>query len=204
VTDVSQILILLAYAVPLIISPGPGNAQLTSLGGRYGVTRTIPFWAGFEVGNLILCLLYGFGLGKFFQDHTEAQTILRWVGILYLIYLAWKFVNSTPVSEDATNSEGHRFNTADGILSVLLNPKIHSMIVVMFSQFIDFSQPTPPQILSVTVIFLLVGVPCHFIWIYAGKLILSRFQSRRALLIQNWAFALCMIAVAISMAWPAA
>jgi homoserine/homoserine lactone efflux protein len=202
--DKSQILILLAYAVPLIISPGPGNALLTSLGGRYGVTRTIPFWAGFEGGNLILCLLYGFGLGKFFQDHTDAQNILRWVGILYTVYLAWKFVSSPAVPQDTIKDSEYRFNVFDGTISVLLNPKIHSMIMVMFSQFIDFSQPTYPQVLSITVIFVVVGVPCHFIWIYAGKLILSRFQSRRALLLQNWFFGLCMIAVAISMAWPTA
>lgn len=37
----------LGYAVPMIISPGPGNTLLATAGGRYGVRGSVPFWAGF-------------------------------------------------------------------------------------------------------------------------------------------------------------
>ena len=36
----------LGYAVPMIISPGPGNTLLATAGGRYGVRGSVPFWQG--------------------------------------------------------------------------------------------------------------------------------------------------------------
>jgi threonine/homoserine/homoserine lactone efflux protein len=89
----------------------------------------------------------------------------------------------------------------DGFLLVALNPKIHSMILVMFSQFLDPSQQIFGQVLQITVVFLIVCIVCHFPWIYGGKIILSRFQSDRAIRIQGWVFGFCMVAVAAYVAF---
>jgi hypothetical protein len=46
-------LLILAFAVPMIVSPGPGNTVLAAPGGQFGLRRTVPFWMGFEAGNLV-------------------------------------------------------------------------------------------------------------------------------------------------------
>jgi hypothetical protein len=61
------------YTVPMVVSPGPGNTVLATAGGRFGVAGSLPFWAGFEMANVALCLIYGMGLGKALHGHPEIQ-----------------------------------------------------------------------------------------------------------------------------------
>ncbi|WP_338523008.1 LysE family translocator [Pseudomonas batumici] len=189
-------ILFLGYTIPMVVSPGPGNTVLATAGGRYGVAGSVPFWAGFEMANLVLCLVYGMGLGRALHGLPEIQIVLKWAGICYLLYLAWGFFRSSAVSACSDEQDIARLRTRDGFLSVMLNPKIHSMILVMFSQFLDSGQSLPVQVLQFTVAFLFVCVACHFPWIYGGQLILQRFQSVRALQIQGRVFGICMVLVA--------
>lgn len=191
---------LLGYAIPMVISPGPGNAMLATVGGRLGLAGSIPFWVGFEAANVALCLAYGFGLGGALHDHPEFDLILKWAGIIYLLYLAWCFIKPSARPRDGHGKVTAKFGIGYGFLSVALNPKIHSMILVMFSQFLDPSRQLFDQVMQITFVFFMIGIFCHFPWIYGGKVILSRFQSERAIRIQGWIFGMCMVAVAAYMA----
>lgn len=194
-------ILFLGYTVPMVVSPGPGNTVLATAGGRYGVTGSIPFWAGFEIANLVLCLVYGLGLGKVLHGHPEIQMALKWAGTVYLLYLAWGFFRSSAESANSSEQNNSRLRTGDGFLSVILNPKIHSMILVMFSQFLNPARPLPAQVFQFAAAFLVVCVAGHFPWIYGGQLILRRFRSACALQIQGRVFGICMILVAAYVAF---
>ena len=185
--------LILAFAVPMIASPGPGNTVLAASGGKFGVRGTVPFWLGFEAGNVLWCLVYGFGLSQVLTRYPLVYEVMKWGGTLYVLYLAWCFFQSS--------AAGHKddlkpLRFIDGLVSLSLNVKVHSMILVMFSQFLNPSQALAAQVLQMTLVFLLVGLVCHFAWIYGGHAIFSRFTSARALRNQGLAFGLCMVAVA--------
>jgi len=188
------------YTVPMVVSPGPGNTLLATAGGRFGVAGSLPFWIGFELGNLVLCLVYGLGLGKVLHGHPEIETAIKWAGIAYMLYLAWGFFRSSVEPADSDVHEEQRLGIGDGFLSVVLNPKIHSMILVMFSQFLAPEKIFGTQVLQLTVAFLAVCVICHFPWVYGGQLILQRFKSARAIRIQGVVFGICMLIVALYVA----
>jgi threonine/homoserine/homoserine lactone efflux protein len=185
----------LGYTVPMVFSPGPGNTVLATAGGRFGIRGSLLFWLGFEVANVALCALYGFGLGHVLHDIPWLHPVLKWGGVVYLLYLAWGFFRST-ASSGVESEQPARLGYGEGFLVVALNPKIHSMILVMFSQFLDPARAMFTQTALLTLAFLVVCVVCHFPWIYGGKLILGRFRSERAMRIQGWTFGLCMLAVA--------
>lgn len=193
-------ILFLGYTVPMVVSPGPGNTVLATAGGRYGVAGSIPFWTGFEIANLVLCLGYGMGLGKVLHGHPEIQTAFKWAGTVYLLYLAWGFFRSSAGPVNDGEQDPSRLGIGDGFLSVVLNPKIHSMILVMFSQFLDPAKPLAAQVAQFAAAFLVVCVACHFPWIYGGQLILRRFRSARAVRIQGRAFGICMLLVAAYLA----
>ncbi|MFS8047582.1 LysE family translocator [Rhizobium sp. BR 314] len=193
-------LLFLGYTVPMVISPGPGNTLLATSGGRSGLWGSIPFWIGFESGNFLLCLIYGFGLGRALHGHPEFDQVLKWAGIVYLLYLAWGFFQASSKPNCTASVSAAELSCGAGFLSVILNPKIHSMILVMFSQFHDPSSSSPSQVGQLTVAFLIVCITCHFSWIYGGKIILGGFQSARAVRVQGLAFGACMIAVAAHVA----
>ena len=183
------------YAIPMVISPGPGNTLLATAGGRFGIRGSVPFWLGFEAANLVLCLIYGLGLGRVLHDYPAIELALKWVGVLYLLYLAKGFL--MPSAKGAAEArDTSRLGFGAGFFCVMVNPKIHSMIVVMFAQFLKPGASMATQAALLTTGFMLVGVTCHFPWIAGGKVVLQRFRSPRALRIQGWIFGLCMLAVA--------
>lgn len=193
-------LLFLGFSVPMVFSPGPGNTLLATAGARFGVGGTVPFWSGFEAANVALCLVYGLGLGRALQGHPEFELTLKWGGIVYLLYLGWSFIRSSAPTAEPEAANPAKLSFADGFLAVTLNPKIHSTIAVMFSQFLDPAGSTTAQVWQFTLAFLLIGIVCHLPWIYGGKLILGRFRSAYALRLQGVAFGACMLLVAMYLA----
>jgi homoserine/homoserine lactone efflux protein len=185
--------ILLSYAIPMIVSPGPGNTVLAAAGGKFGVRGTLAFWMGFETGNLVLCLLYGMGLSQLIQMHPVVYDLIKWGGTLYILYLAWCFFR-------ASSPTGHHnlkpLSFFDGFAALSLNPKVHSMILVMYSQFLNPALPLGSQVLQIALVFVTVGLACHFLWIYGGKVLFSRIQSPRATQLMGMGFGVCMLAAA--------
>lgn len=185
----------LGYAVPMIISPGPGNTLLATTGGSQGVRGAVPFWFGFELANLALCALYGLGLGGTLYQYPEVHIALKWLGACYLLYLAYGFFRTSakPLKDGAAGkAPGFR----EGFFCVMLNPKIHSMIIVMFAQFLGSESSLTVQVLQLSAAFVVLGVFCHFPWIYGGRVILGRFNSPTALRVQAALFGTAMVGVA--------
>ncbi|CAJ0812319.1 LysE family translocator [Ralstonia flaminis] len=183
------------YAIPMVISPGPGNTLLATTGGRLGIRGSVPFWLGFEAANLVLCLIYGLGLGRVLHDYPAIEQALKWVGVLYLLYLAKGFLMPS-AKGTAEERDTSCLGFGAGFFCVMVNPKIHSMIVVMFAQFLKPGAGMATQVMLLTAAFLVVCVACHFPWIAGGKVVLQRLRSPRALRIQGWIFGLCMLGVA--------
>ena len=75
------------YSFVMSITPCPNNVMLTASGAAFGFRRTIPHMLGISFGCAIQLLSVCAGLGAIFTQWPESQTVLRWVGALYLLYL---------------------------------------------------------------------------------------------------------------------
>ncbi|OLL30994.1 lysine transporter LysE [Burkholderia sp. SRS-W-2-2016] len=190
-------MLILGFSVPMIISPGPGNTVLATAGGKFGVRGTLPFLAGFELANLFWCLVYGFGLSRVLIEYPHLRMVLKWAGILYTLYLAYGFFRSSSLKEQ---QDIRKLTALDGFLSVSLNPKIHSMIFVLFSQFLTPTVPLYVQVLQISVVFTILCVLCHLPWIYGGQVIFDRVKSEQSMKIQGIVFGVCMVLVAVLLA----
>ncbi|RKP49036.1 LysE family translocator [Trinickia fusca] len=190
--------LIVGFSVPMIISPGPGNTVLAAVGGRFGVRGATPFWLGFEAANLFWCFVYGLGLSRLLHSYPSLGHALKWAGILYTLYLAYGFFKSGALKE---GEDTRRLKMLDGFVSVSLNPKIHSMIFVLFSQFLSPALPLYQQVMQISIVFTMLGFACHFPWIYGGQVAFNRIKSERSMRIQGYAFGACMIAVAAFLAF---
>ena len=94
-------LALVTFAFVMAFTPGPNNIMLAASGVNFGFTRTIPHVAGVAVGFLVLLTACGAGLGVVFQVVPGVQTVLKVVGGLYMLWLAWKVANA----HQASNAE---------------------------------------------------------------------------------------------------
>jgi len=78
----------LVFAVVMFFTPGPNNIMLLASGLNFGFRRTIPHMAGVTFGFAFMIAVTGLGLGAVFTSIPMLQTILKYAGATYLVYLA--------------------------------------------------------------------------------------------------------------------
>ena len=96
----------IGFAIAAYITPGPNNVMLLSSGLTHGFRRTLPHIAGIAIGVSLMVASVGLGLGAIFIAYPVLQTILKYVGIGYLIYLAGVIAMSGSVAPGQDNQRG--------------------------------------------------------------------------------------------------
>ena len=102
----SLLLAFIVFATVMFFTPGPNNVMLLSSGLTYGFRRTLPHIAGITIGFAFMVGAVGVGLGTVFIAYPVLQTILKYLGVAYLIYLAAVIAMSEPVAPDQENRRG--------------------------------------------------------------------------------------------------
>ena len=102
----SLLIAFVMFAVVMFFTPGPNNIMLLSSGLTYGFRRTLPHVAGITIGFAFMIGVVGLGLGTIFIAYPVLQTILKYAGVVYLIYLAAAIAMSEPVAPDQDNRRG--------------------------------------------------------------------------------------------------
>jgi threonine/homoserine/homoserine lactone efflux protein len=94
------------FAVVMFFTPGPNNVMLLSSGLTHGFRPTLPHVAGITLGFAFMIAAVGLGLGTIFIAYPVLQTILKYAGVAYLIYLAAAIAMSGPVTPDQDSRRG--------------------------------------------------------------------------------------------------
>jgi threonine/homoserine/homoserine lactone efflux protein len=102
----SLLIAFVMFAVVMFFTPGPNNIMLLSSGLTYGFRRTVPHIMGITVGFAFMIGAVGVGLGTVFIAYPVLQTILKYAGAAYLIYLAAVIAMSEPAEPDQENARG--------------------------------------------------------------------------------------------------
>ena len=102
----SLLIAFVLFATVMFFTPGPNNIMLLSSGLTYGFRPTLPHIAGITFGFAFMIGAVGLGLGTIFITFPVLQTILKYAGVAYLIYLAAAIALSGPVSADQDNRRG--------------------------------------------------------------------------------------------------
>ncbi len=102
----SLLIAFVVFAAVMFFTPGPNNIMLLSSGLTYGLHRTLPHVAGVAIGFAFMVATMGLGLGAVFIAWPVLQTVLKYAGIAYLIYLAAVIAMSGPVASGQDNARG--------------------------------------------------------------------------------------------------
>ena len=125
----------------LFITPGTPRIVIISYSMNYGVQKCIWTALGDVTANIIQATLVIFVLGSFFVDNPNFLKIFKWIGITYLLYLAYDIYNSRlkDVSSDNISSKSFFSFFKDGFLVAGTSPKAWMFFPLIFPQFIDFN-----------------------------------------------------------------
>jgi len=102
----SLLLAFILFAIAMFFTPGPNNIMVLSSGLTYGFRRTLPHIAGITIGFAFMVAAVGLGLGTVFVAYPILQTILKYAGAAYLIYLAVAIAFSGPPKPGEANGRG--------------------------------------------------------------------------------------------------
>ena len=125
----------------LFITPGTPRIVIISYSMNYGVQKCIWTALGDITANLIQATLVIFVLGSFFSDNPNFLSILKWIGVIYLLYLAYDVYKTAPknINSDAISSKSFFSFFKDGFLVAGTSPKAWLFFPLIFPQFIDFN-----------------------------------------------------------------
>ena len=125
----------------LFITPGTPRVVIISYSMNYGVQKCIWTALGDITANFIQATLVIFVIGSFFSDSPNFLNTFKWIGIIYLTYLAYDVYNSKPKDLNSKNISKKNFFSffKDGFLVAGTSPKAWMFFPIIFPQFIDFS-----------------------------------------------------------------
>ena len=142
----------------LFITPGTPRIVIISYSMNYGVQKCIWTALGDITANFIQATLVIFVLGSFFLENPDFLNFFKWIGVIYLFYLAYDVYKSSPKNINSKMISSKIFFSffRDGFLVAGTSPKAWLFFPLIFPQFIDFNANYVAQffILITTYIFL--------------------------------------------------
>ena len=109
---------------------------------NYGVKKCIWTALGDVSANIIQATLVIFFIGSFFSEHSLILNSLKWIGILYLIYLAYDIYKSRLQDINSKEISQKSFFSfyKDGFIVAGTSPKAWMFFPFIFPQFINFNE----------------------------------------------------------------
>jgi len=125
----------------LFITPGTPRIVIISYSMNYGVGKCIWSALGDVTANLIQATLVIFVIGSFFSENSIILNAFKWIGIIYLLYLAYDIYKSRPksISSEGEIEKSNLSFFRDGFLVAGTSPKAWMFFPFIFPQFIDFN-----------------------------------------------------------------
>ena len=180
------------FATVMFFTPGPNNIMLLSSGLTYGFRPTIPHIAGITVGFAFMVGAVGLGLGTIFITFPVLQTILKYAGVAYLIYLAAAIAMSGPVSADQGDRRGPMTFWGAAMFQ-WVNAKGWVTVIGTITAYAAIS-PYPWNIAIQVALSLLLGALSCTAWAYFGSALRPVLTSPRAVRAFNIVMAVLLLA----------
>jgi len=196
---------LLIFAGALLVaagSPGPSIAALVARVISSGYRSVLPFLAAMWIGEAIWLCLAASGASYIAQSFHSVFVVLKYLGVAYLLYLAWKMWTAPTAVKDGdlpkADSSWRLFAT--GMAITLGNPKIMVFYLALLPSLIDLSGITVLSIAELVAVMMLVLIAVDLAWVIAAARARRWLKSSRAMRIANRVSATAMGGAAIAIA----
>jgi threonine/homoserine/homoserine lactone efflux protein len=147
-------------------TPGPNNVVASYSGFNFGIKKTIPHILGTTLGFTSLVLLLTIGLINVFKLFPIIQIVIRYLGTVFLIYLAYKIASST-ASDDIKKENPVKF--IETFLFQYLNPKGVMVAIIVVSTYVELGENYLNHATQVVALAFLFSSTSITLWTFIGK-----------------------------------
>jgi threonine/homoserine/homoserine lactone efflux protein len=181
---------LAVFALVTSLTPGPNNLMLMASGANFGFRLTIPHMLGVSLGFTFMALMIGMGLAQLFQLYPLSYTLLKWVSVFYLLFLAWKIATAaTPGTKGSAS--GRPFTFMQAVLFQWVNPKAWTMALTAISVYSP--SHSLASVTAVALVFGAINLPTVSCWTILGQKIQGLLTSPTRLAAFNISMALLLV-----------
>ena len=189
-----ELLLLIGISFSMGFTPGPNNAVASYSAFNFGVRKTLPIILGVGLGYTVLVVLLIFALISVFQKYPYLQEIIRILGSIFLIYLAYKISFSKGKSQSKTENPVKFYET---FFFQFINPKSIIIALAAISMFIDPQENFIKDSIVLTSIFFLMAVGSQAAWCLMGKYLRKFATSDRFIKNFNYTMSFLLIVCVI-------
>lgn len=191
----SQLLPFVLFAFVASITPGPTNILVLSNSSRFGLGAAMPIIFGACSAAASIVLLVGLGAGEWLLHHPQLQQLMTWLGLAWLLYLAWQIARS-PAGPVEAAAAPRRLGALGAAGLQLVNPKVWMMALAVVGVLSGAAADAGLYAIH-ALLFFLIALPCLAAWallgVGAAKLLHSAAHMRRF----NYAMALLLVVSAL-------
>jgi len=173
--------------------------MLTTTGLNFGVRRGIPHLLGICIGFPVMLALIGLGFGTLFQLYPLLHEIIRIIGIVYLLYLAWKIANSSGGVSEVTQSKPINFWQSAAFQWI--NPKAWIMGSSALAAYTTLDDNFSVQVTIISITFMIITFPCAGVWLVFGAGLQKFLRDPAHLKLFNIAMALLLVGSILPVVW---
>jgi threonine/homoserine/homoserine lactone efflux protein len=186
-----------AFALATSISPGPVNVVALGSGARHGFAASLAHVTGATAGYCLLLALSGLGLHETVARWPQVTDVVRWAGVVFLLYLAWKL--AADGGELGTGQVPPRPSMLQGAVMQWLSPKAWLAALAGMGTYAADGDAT--AVWQFTAIYFVVCWLSIAAWAWAGSRLQGWLRAPRRMRLFNRTMAGMLVA---SVAWLAA
>ena len=161
-----QFLTLILFGIATAFTPGPNNILSSYSGFNFGFKKTIPLMLGVILGWTTMLTIMASGLIIIFQKYIFLQSIIKILGTIFLIYLAYKIAFSSTRDSENIKKPVLFFDT---FLFQFINPKGVMVAMIAVSTFIDVQNNYFRDATIVIITYFFMAVFSVSSWCLLGK-----------------------------------
>ena len=197
--DAAELVVMLAFTLPISFLPGPNNLLSAAHSSRYGFKDSLPLISGMVVGWLILGVVVGYG-ALFIEENKSILAGLTYVGVLYIIYLSYHISTSHSVNNENISEE--KLNIGTGIMLQIVNGKAFIHLLILMTTFGTVFGSTFTS--KMIVVALNVGIKLigWIGWGLFGSALKEKFSDEASGILINRIFGFSLFCVAIWILLP--
>lgn len=195
----SELTALLLFAAAMSFSPGPNNTLSAALAANHGLAHAMRFVCAVPVGWGLLLLGCTAGLGGLIQAVPVLHGVIKWVGLAYMLFLAWKLWRTDGLAQNGASARLD-VSFGQGVLLQFVNVKAWINALLVSAGWVATADGNTWQRLAIVLpLMMFYGLASNFSYALAGSALRGWLAVGRRLSVFNRVLAAVLMATVIWM-----
>jgi len=189
-----QLVPLIFFSIAAAFTPGPNNIIGSYSGFNFGIKKSIPLILGVTFGYTILIILVACGLNIVFNAYPILKIIIKIIGSIFLIYLAYKISFQNQVEEKSIKNPVKFFDT---FIFQFINPKGVFAAITSVSLFVELGDRYLFHSIVVITVSFFCAATSITSWCLLGKFLRRFAENKKFIQRFNYTMSISLIVCVI-------